>query len=215
MMSKETEKVYHYLYTSCKSQQERDALFVDFCSCSVDNTNKRALVNSTIKCVCFDRLTKWIFKKSLPQSADSMTFSNGYLYLIEFKAGDQVRHENKRKKLIESVSGKINDSDNTLFNVIFPKIADLDENRVRIRFYLVVDTKEMGISSTILPLAALSAGPSTMNNPKTKALLQQVLPDLRSAAKQPDHFDKIDIWYSELFNTHLRAHRIVDIDASY
>ncbi len=211
-MSIETEKVYHYLRNSYNTKQERNALFVTFCSCSEDNANKRALVSSTVKCVNFDRLTKWIFKNSLPQSADSMTFSNGYLYLIEFKAGDQVWHENKRKKLIESVSGKINDSDNTLFNTVFPKIVDLEEDRIKIRFYLVVDTKEMGISSTVLTLAALSSGPSTMNDPKTKVLLQQVLPDLKSDTDQPDHFDKIDIWYSELFDAHLRAHKIVDID---
>ena len=211
-MSTETESIFNYLSGTYNGPHELKTIFHSFKSCSRDKNNCRSLVDSEIKCINFDKLTKWIHGGCLPQSADSMTFSGKYVYFIEFKTGDQVEHEKKRDKLIHGVIGKINDSDDTLFSDICSKINGLSTSNVRLRFYLVVDAKEMGISSLVSALAALSIGTSTLSDPKIAQLIQTVLPNLKEGTIHPEHFDQIDIWYSDLFDRYLTAHKIRDID---
>ena len=214
-MSKETESIFNSLSETYNGPQKLKTIFHSFKSCSIDKNNFRSLVDSEIKCINFDKLTKWIHGSCLPQSADSMTFSGKYVYFIEFKTGDQVEHERKREKLINGVIGKINDSDDTLFSDICSKIEGLNTVSVRLRFYLVVDAKEMGISSLVSTLAALSTGPSTLSDPKIAQLIQTVLPNLKEGTNHPEHFDQIDIWYSDLFERYLIAHKIRDIDSLF
>ena len=144
---------------------------------------------------------------------DPLTFSKKYVYLIEFKAGNQVANTRKRERLIRGVLGKINDSERTIFNGICSNVEDLEINDVKLRFYLVVDVKEMGISALTLELAKLSVGAMAVRDPNIQILMNEVLPDLKDGVQIPKHFDQVDIWYSELFEEYLRAHKIISADS--
>ena len=213
-MSIETERIFNYLSETYVGANRLSNIFHSFSFCSRDSANRISLVASTTKCINFDKLTEWIYESQPPQSADSLTFSHDYVYLIEFKAGDQVGHETKREKMIEGVIGKINDSHETIYRKIISKIETIDAENIKLRFYLVVDIKKMGISPLAATLASLSRG-SSFSDPKIAALLQIVLPDLKKGTIHPDHYDQIDIWYSELFDTYLSAHKIIDIDKMF
>lgn len=201
-MSGQTQKIVDSLY-------KEDRTFADiiktYKECSKDDANNRYLVDSAIKAINFDKLTER--KAPNRKSADSLNFANGYSYLIEFKAGDQVSHERKREKLITGVLGKIDDSGDTLFSTIYPSVFE-EKDYPRIRFYLVVDTQTMGIHALAGALAKLSG--DTLSE-KEKLLYEQVLPDLTDKPKNPERFDEIDIWYSELFDLYLSKHKISDI----
>ena len=83
-----------------------------FEECSKYGENEH-LVDSKIRTINFDKLTEWHRQPKI-HSADSLSFSDNFLYLIEFKSGDQTNHAKKLDKLIEGVIGKINNSDDTL-----------------------------------------------------------------------------------------------------
>lgn len=210
-MSTETKNIFTFL-SETYDDYKLNTIFHSFEMCSKDKCNGRSLVNSNITCINFDKLNEWIHRSNLPQSADSMTFSDRYVYFIEFKTGDQVGYERKRDKLISGVIGKINDSDDTLYSDICSGITGFNANNIKVRFYLVVDAKEMGISPLAATLAALSNGALITSDPKVAQLIQNVLPNLKAGTNHPEHFDQIDIWYSDLFDSHLRAHNIHDID---
>ena len=40
---------------------------------------------------------------------------------------------------------------------------------------------------------------------------QSILPDLKSLVSNPDRFDKIDIWFNDLFDTYLATYQIKDV----
>lgn len=209
-MSTETEKVLKY-FCAKHGFARMSNIFHTFEHCSKDDANNRYLVNSHVKTINYDILTKWIHGANHPQSADSLSITKQYVYLVEFKAGNQVGIEKKRDRLIQGVSGKINDSESTLYNTVFPNIRDFNESGLRLRFILVVDTKEMGISALVTTLAQLSLGQSIMNDPTMHELFNKVLPDLKNLVNNPDRFDKIDIWFSEAFDSYLVRYGIKDI----
>lgn len=205
-MSGQTQKIVDSLY-------REDRTFADivktYKECSKDDANNRYLVDSEIKAINFDKLTER--KAPGRKSADSLNFADGYSYLIEFKAGDQVSHERKREKLITGVLGKINDSGDTLFSTIYPSVFE-ETDYPKIRFYLVVDIKTTGVGAYADVLAELSA-PALRESEieKEKLLYEQVLPNLTGKTKNPERFDEIDIWYAELFDRYLTKHHISDI----
>ena len=211
-MSAETKNIFKFLSETYDGRYMLNTIFHTFEMCSKDKSHDRSLVNSNITCINFDKLNEWIHGYNLPQSADSMTFSDRYVYFIEFKAGDQVGHEKKRDKLIRGVIGKINDSDDTLHSCICSRIEGFNADNIKTRFYLVVDTKEMGIFPLAAALASLSEGPSTVADPHMAQLIQYVLPNLKAEVDHPEHFDDINIWYSDLFDRYLLTHHIHDID---
>ena len=96
--------------------------------------------------------------------------------MIEFKAGDQVQSEYRIRDLIVNVSGKINDSADTLYNQLFPLACDLDIRKTRIRFYLVADSDAMGIDPMMSILAKLALGEAGLSNPNDQKLFQQDQP---------------------------------------
>ena len=212
-MSDDIRKIVVYLSDKYSTSPKLSDIFHSFERCSRDEANGRSLVQSEEKCINFDRLTKWLYKLETPQSADSLTFSKKYVYLIEFKAGNQVANTGKRERLIRGVLGKINDSERTIFNGICSNVEDLEINDVKLRFYLVVDVKEMGISALTLELAKLSVGAMAVRDPNIQILMNEVLPDLKDGVQIPKHFDQVDIWYSELFEEYLRAHKIISADS--
>lgn len=164
------------------------------------------LVNDKTFTLDFDKLTEWDRNGDV-KSADSLSFNNGYAVLIEFKSGDPTTHERKLQKLIESVAGKINDSDDTLtllYNQGFPGTTD----RLKQKFFLVVDSKKMGVTPLISTLVGLSLKEN--NNPKERAILERVLPNLKSGILHPEHYTTVDVWYSELFSSYIRVHQIAD-----
>ena len=185
------------------------ALVDSFHNCSYDITNDRFLVESNVHTINFDKLTQSIRGRPLIQSADALSLTDDYVYLIEFKSGDQTNHENKLKRLIDGVSGKINQSEETLDSFVFPKVYNNPTDYFPLRFFLVVDSVEMGIDTSISILAELSLTETTPEN--IKALFNSVLPDLKSGIKNPERFDTVDVWYSELFDKFLALHNIVDI----
>lgn len=209
-MLTETEKTLKYFCDLFGSKRMCDT-YRTFEHCSKDSANQRYLVNSQVKTISFDLLTKWLYGPNSPQSADSLSITKRFFYLIEFKAGNQVGIEAKRDKLIQGVSGKINDSERTLYDVVFPNVVGFCEDNIKLRFVLVVDTKEMGISALVTTLAQLSLGQSNLNDPGLRELFNKVLPDLKANVNNPDRFDKIDIWFSELFDDYLVSHGIIDI----
>ena len=187
-----------------------DQICWTFEKCSKDDTNQRYLVASQVKAIKFEKLTEWICKTQR-QAADSMTFSNRNMVLIEFKAGDRTRHSKTKEKLILDVIGKINDSEKTIFQDIVSGINDIDASKIQIGFYLVVDAKEMGIDSRLAALLQVSLGASILQNEKIDYLVNRLLPELRKKAERPEHFSEIDIWYSDIFETYLEEYGIRDI----
>ena len=165
--------------------------------------NNEYLVDSQMQTINFDKLTEW-YEKPKPQSADSLSFSDDFLYLIEFKSGDPTTNEYKLDKLIENVVGKINDSDDTLTTMYSEAFAD-DTTRLKQNFCLVVDAKKIGLPVLVSTLASLSLSNNYSNDSKEKILFEKVQPDLKKGIKSPEHFSKIDIWYSTLFEQYLKA----------
>lgn len=168
------------------------------------------LVDNQSKTINFDKLTEWFYAEtSKPQSADSLSFSDNYLYLIEFKSGDPTTHVRKVEKLIQGVIGKINDSDVTLSN-LFRCVFGSEETRIEERFCLVVDSKQMGITPLAMTLADLSKIDNARLSSKEKTLFNKVYPDLKLGISEPSHFSKIEICYSELFDTYVKVRKIKD-----
>lgn len=165
-----------------------------------------SLVDDKTLTLDFDRFTEWV-RHGDAKSADSLSFNDGYAVLIEFKSGDPTTHERKLQKLIANVAGKINDSDDTLtllYSQSFPGTA----NRLKQKFFLVVDSKKMGVTPLITTLVGLSL--KSNNNAKERAILEQVMPNLKSGIQHPEHYAAVDVWYSELFSTYVRIHHITD-----
>ena len=187
----------------------RPVIVESFEKCSWDDRNNRFLVNSNVETINFDKLTLRLRGRPQKKSADSLSLADDFVHLIEFKSGDQTNHENKLRKLIAGVTDKINKSDETLYSCVFPKVFDKEDEYLKLKFFLVVDSKEMGIDTTTSILAGLSVGETTSES--EKRLLSEVLPDLKSGITNPTRFDEIDVWYSELFDQYLDLYNIVDM----
>lgn len=168
--------------------------------------NKEHLVDSKIRTINFDKLSEW-YKQPKPQSADSLSFSDDFLYLIEFKSGDQTNHERKLDKLIVGVIGKINDSDDTLTSLYSEAFED-GVSRLKQKFCLVVDSKKMGVTPLVTTLTNLSLLNNSLSNPKEKILFEKVKPDLKAGVEKPEHYSEIELWYSELFEQYVRVKKI-------
>lgn len=182
-----------------------DTIKHTFEQCSKYGDNKY-LVNCHINTINFDKLTEW-YSKPKPQSADSLSFSQKYVYLIEFKSGDPTRHERKLEKLIDDVIGKINDSDKTL-SQMYENAFGNTTDRLKQRFSLVVDSKIMGITSITSTLATLSLAENPGINYKEKIAFEKILPELKQGAKEKEHYDRIDVWYSEFFEDYISNYNI-------
>lgn len=205
-MTSREQKIINYLQPIIL---QKPNLVETFHNCSFDQTNNRFLVDSIIKTINFDKLTLRLCGRPQKKSADSLSLSNDYVYLIEFKAGDQTCHENKLTKLISGVKDKINKSEETLYLHIFPKVFTTEDDYLKLRFFLVVDSEEMGIETVTSILAGLSLGETTTDS--ERILFEEVLPDLKSGIDNPKRFDEVDVWYSELFNKYLDLYHIVDM----
>ena len=201
-MEEKIEEFCQYLETNFPNL---DTIKHTFEQCSKYGDNKY-LVNCHINTINFDKLTEWYLIPK-PQSADSLSFSKKYVYLIEFKSGDPTRHERKLEKLIVDVIGKINDSDKTLtqmYEKSFGNVAD----RLKQRFSLVVDSKIMGITAITSTLATLSLTENPSINYKEKIAFEKILPELKQGVKEKDHYDRIDIWYGEFFEDYISKYNI-------
>lgn len=174
--------------------------------CSRYNNGQSNLVNDQTLTIDFDRFTKWVRTEGA-QSADSLSFNDGYAVLIEFKSGDPTTHERKLQQLIDGVVGKINDSDDTL-SLLYRRSFPTTGERLKQKFFLVVDSKKMGIDPLLSTLIGLSIKDN--NNPKEKALLEQVKPNLMNGINHPENYTTVDIWYSELFSTYIKVHKITN-----
>ena len=175
-----------------------------FKECSLNDNDNEYLVESKVTTINFDKLTEWYINKQGVKSADSMSLSNDSVYLIEFKSGDLTTNEKKFQKLTSNVIGKINDSDKTL-NKLYNE-AKIDKiNQV---FCLVVDTKKMGISA--LTTSLISRSLIDNKNDKEIKILEQLKPNLNAGVLNPDHFSNIEIWYSQILDTHLSKNGITD-----
>ena len=113
-------------------------IVVSFKECSYDSTNDRYLVDSSVTTINFDKLTKRLGHKEDRKSADALSLTDSRVFLIEFKAGNQVNHENKGSKLISGVSGKINGSDETLRNDVFAKCFQEESDYPKLSFLSAV-----------------------------------------------------------------------------
>ena len=176
-----------------------------FQECSKDDNHNNSLVDSQMRTINFDKLTKW-YRQPAPQSADALSFSDEFLYLIEFKAGDPTSHSRKLDKLISGVTGKINDSDETLTDMY--KEAFEDETRLEQRFCLVVDSKQMGIMPIVSTLTSLSLTNNAATSEKERILFGKVKLELEHGIASDEHYSGIEIWYSELFEQYLRLKKI-------
>lgn len=174
--------------------------------CSCDDANGRNLVNNQTKAINFDKLTKWLDLGQGVKSADAMTLATNFVYFIEFKSGNQTEPEPKKEKLIRNVTGKIDDSANTLYSSIYPMTDIPEGEHWKIRFYLVVEPQYV---DAVEMLNAVQLGLSTAET--QEKYKNTVLPRLSSSATYPEYFDNIDVWYSNLFDLYLKKHRIEDI----
>lgn len=176
-----------------------------FQECSKDDNHDNSLVNSQIRTINFDKLTKW-YRQPAPQSADSLSFSDKFLYLIEFKAGDPTSHSRKLDKLISGAIGKINDSDETLTDMYSEAFGD--DTRLKQRFCLVVDSKQMGIMPIVSTLTTLSLSGNGSVSEKERIMFEKVKPELEQGVVNDAHYSGIEIWYSELFDKYLGLKKI-------
>lgn len=165
------------------------------------------LVNDQTLTLDFDKFTEWACVSGV-KSADSLSFTDDHAILIEFKSGDPTTHDRKIEKMIDSVSGKINDSDDTLTQ-LYGQCFPGETERIKQKFFLVVDSKKMGIAPLVTTLAGLSL--KANHNEKEKAILEKVMPNVKNAIQHPEHYDKVDVWYSDLFSTYLRIYQISDL----
>lgn len=172
-----------------------------FGECSKDDSNGRCLVDSQIKTINFDVLTKW-YRQPKPQSADSLSFSDKSLYLIEFKTGDPTTHFRKLDKLIDGVIGKINGSDLVLTEMYQEAFGD--STRLEQKFCLVVDSKQMGIMPIVSTLTSLALQDNPSMSEKERILFEKVKSDVEEGIVCDGHYLGIEIWYSELFEQYLR-----------
>ena len=205
-MTSREQKIINYLKPTIL---QWPSLVETFQKCSWDETHNRFLVDSAVQTINFDKLTLRLRGRPQKKSADSLSLADDYVYLIEFKSGDQTYHENKLKRLISGVKGKINKSDETLYSHIFPKVYSTEDDYLKLRFFLVVDSKEMGIDTAASILVGLSLGETTTEG--ERVLFEQVLPDLKSGITNPTRFDEVDVWYSELFDKYLDLYHITDM----
>lgn len=221
MSTGETQKIFDYLYNnfvwSDKSSKLPD-LYRTFKDCSYDRDQKRYVVNNLIKTINFDLLTKWYYhnQDAKPQSADSLSFVGNDIFLIEFKAGDQVKLEWNKRRLIKQVTGKIDGSRITFCNKILPSVPVLDIPAVRMRFYLVVDSEAMGIGAQILTLLRYLKGVTSRDitptgNAKIDIIIEEVLSSLNESTDNINSYNEVDIWFSEAFDMYLHAYGIKDI----
>lgn len=187
----------------------RPIIVESFEKCSWDNRNNRFLVNSGVDTINFDKLTLRLRGRPQKKSADSLSLADDFVYLIEFKSGDQTNHENKLRRLIAGVTDKINKSDETFYSYIFPKVFDSEEEYLKFRFFLVVDSKEMGIDTATSILAGLSVGATISES--EKRMLEEVLPNLKNGITNSTRFDEVDVWYSELFDQYLDLYSIASV----
>lgn len=188
----------------CTKYQNLKDIVRSFELCSAYNNKTMFLVNSQVKTINFDKLTEWMGRTNGVKSADSLSFSGNHVYLIEFKSGDPTTAEKKFEKLIENVIDKINDSDDTM-NELYKdsSVGGLDQV-----FCLIVDSKKMKIS----PLVSALINRSLINNynTKEKQILEQLQPQLTAGVHSTNHYSKIEIWYSEIFDTYLSTRNITD-----
>lgn len=192
---------YPYLKTIRKSFED--------CSKYGDKKQYRLVSNET-QCIDFDKLSEWEAKPNpKPKSADSLCFNDTSLFLIEFKSGDQVKHTDNIPDFIDGVSGKIKDSDNIVFN-INKTIFDDPTEYLDQQFYLVVDSKSMGINPYLATLAKLSLQDNPYLNKSHERLFVDVLPKLNKDDDNQRHYSDIDVWYSEIFDTYLEKYSITD-----
>ena len=205
-MTSREQKIINYLRPTIL---QKPSLVQSFQKCSWDNRNNRFLVDSTVGTINFDQLTLRLRGRPQKKSADSLSLSDDYVYLIEFKSGDQTNHENKLNRLISGVKDKINKSDETIYSYIFPEVYSTEDDYLKLRFFLVVDSKEMGIDTAASILVRLSLGETTTEG--ERVLFEQVLPDLKSGITNPTRFDEVDVWYSELFDKYLDFYNITDM----
>lgn len=178
-----------------------------FQECSKDDNHNNSLVDSQMRTINFDKLTKW-YRQPAPQSADSLSFSDKFLYLIEFKAGDPTSHSRKLDKLISGAIGKINDSDETLTDMYSEAFGD--DTRLEQRFCLVIDSKQMGIMPIISTLANLSLSGNHFVTEKERIMFEKVKPEIEQGVVNGAHYSGIEIWYSELFDKYLGLRKIVN-----
>ena len=186
----------------CNKYPNLKDIIKSFEKCSKDDNTGEYLVSSQVLTINFDKITEWVGRGEGVKSADSMSCVEERIYLIEFKSGDPTTAEKKFKKLIDNVTGKINDSDDTLHEIYMrAKIKDIDQV-----FCLVIDSKRIGI----LPLVNALVDRSLIKNKNIhqKQMLIQLQPNLKEGVHNPDHYSKIEIWCSEIFDTYLQARGI-------
>ena len=198
-----------------------DDICKSFMDCSEYQINNEPqphfLVQNKMKVINYDTLTKWLYENEIenPTSSDVMCNSPDYLYFIEFKAGKQGnqvigKQTYSKNRLLKNVANKINDS----YRTAIDKIFDSNErNKIRFRFRLVVDSKEIGPDAQARILASLSTSQNTIRNPEFKQLMEKTYSYLNMPEYALDSYESIDIWYSGLFDYHVRNARIND--ASY
>ena len=205
-MTSREQKIIDYLRPKILN---KPSIVESFQKCSWDDRNGRFLVDSNVQTINFDKLTSRLVGRNRRRSADALSLADDYVYLVEFKSGDQTKHENKLKKLISGVTDKINKSDETVYSNIFPNVYNNEDEYLKLRFFLVVDSKEMGIDTAESILVGLSLGETTAES--ERVLFEEVLPDLKSGITNPTRFDEVDVWYSELFDQYLDLYNITDM----
>lgn len=206
-------RAFHRLGSSYKDRRFADC-FKEYRLCSKygEKNKPKYMVGISMQAIDFDMLTKWLCEKNVnvPQSADSLSFSkDAFVYLIEFKSGDQIGRERNRTRLINNVSGKIKDSADTIYKYI---LNGREDKEIALRFRLVVDSKAMGSDAQALALAELSNSTTVPFNARINELLKDTISILNGGPSFSQCYDNIDIWYNELFPLHLKSEKMVDVE---
>ena len=188
-----------------------ETIFHSYKFCSKNKSNNSYLVENLSHCINFDILTKWECGDGHPrQSADSLSFNDSEVFLIEFKSGNQIDNDSKYKKLLKGVSGKIKDSDLTM-GLLFKEAFKNNQDFLYQNFCLIVDSKSMGIDPLGFTLAQLSIKDNDNPDHRIIRMLQDIKMEVDGIS---DHYKKIEIWYSQLFDLYLSVNRINSVTLS-
>lgn len=118
-----------------------------------------------------------------------------------------MTHPNKYNRLIANVADKITDSDNTLSTLYQNAFNGSGHSRIGQNFFLVVDSARMGTDPLAITLAQLSA----RNNSNPDPLITRILNGILGLVPSSNNYYKIELWYSAIFSSYIKAYGIIDI----
>ena len=207
-MERENRLIFNYLHEEFGTNR-LSSIYQSFKDCSKDRNSGTNLVSNQTKTINFDKLVKWLYKNVQPKSADSLSFSRNWVYLIEFKKGNCTKGDTRRR-ILQSAEEKIVDSERIILEKLAKPVPEIEEANVRLKFFLVVTAKEVGPNAEVYILAKLSEGAKYLSL-EEEEMVSRINEIKEEMMKRNSSYDDIDLWYSDVFDLYLQKEGIEDI----